>query len=610
MARGYLIQSDVPRTSFPHSEQECAAPECIPFDEFCDNIQPLLVVSDARECNENLLCFLKLVIDYAKTNPEPYHTCSVLALRFLNLNLFTKNFHLCLAKLLSLVNLFGQPVAGDCPEESHQLKELLLIILLLLFKLTDKNQASVEELRVAEAIDLKTYCRTLADLNFMHIYANFISFHTKTYDVSHPAYVLLKFSCDIVFQYLFHVILLSDDELDQVTNSELIPTLIDDLLSNDNFNNYDLSGDDFEDVSKMIAYEEFKLLLLINEQCMMKSLSSNVLFNTVMECLLDNRKASTSAVCGFTNLLVYHLNREESHIVKILMLKFLYVQLNSQRTAKSAYLNDLKILVDIIIRELNNLDYSATIKSKEVNILALTYMKVLYPLLTSTQLNDVHPKYKAGDLVELLSNVIMNCETDRDSTDENSQIQSTSRSIVKTALKCLSIPWLKSFKVSQSRFTSLANTSSESLSSLSSLGSRVTSLKLETTDTFSSTESFSINRVASVRASSVSDYNKHTASHNSDIAESSDCPENIFEANNHNVFIKRKPEQRALGRPNGSREAAGLLDLPREYLHKKVLPPLPLAKGPLCMPRLSTLQQKAQRKRAPPPPPPPPRRRH
>lgn len=81
------------------------------------------------------------------------------------------------------------------------------------------------------------------------------------------SFVLLKFGCDIVFEYLFHKELLSDNEFTSLTTqTNLIPTLIKYLLSNENFNNYDIDGDDFEDEDKLIAYEEFKLLLLINEQ--------------------------------------------------------------------------------------------------------------------------------------------------------------------------------------------------------------------------------------------------------------------------------------------------------------------------------------------------------
>lgn len=60
--------------------------------------------------------------------------------------------------------------------------------------------------------------------------------------------------------------MLNNEELNELTKHDLIPTLIKYLLNNDDFHNYDLDGDEFEDESRLIAYEELKLLLLINEQ--------------------------------------------------------------------------------------------------------------------------------------------------------------------------------------------------------------------------------------------------------------------------------------------------------------------------------------------------------
>ncbi|KAM9936600.1 hypothetical protein OXX80_003832 [Metschnikowia pulcherrima] len=638
-----LDSPELPLTSFPMFNNPAVSPEpeycsqTSSLEELLESLYPILVISDSRECNANLSIFIKLAVDFLKTQEETYHTCSILALKLLNSNLFIKNHQQCLGKILGLMDVFSQSVAGDCQDEALLLKEVLSIIMLLLFKLTTEETGPSA---LSSALTKRQIFATLHELTFVAILCRFISGHVKASDDSHVSYVLLNFNCNIFFQYLYHVVLFSDDEFSCVTSCDLVPTLIDNLLSNDNFNNYNLAGQDFEDVSKLMAYEEFKLLLLINEQYMMRSISSKVSENKVIEGLLTARKESVNGICGFINLLVYHMNREESHIIRIQMLKFLFLMFSSPVSAKLAYLNDLKILVDIVIRELNDLDYSSDRSSHENCILALTYLKVLHPLLTKTQLNDIFPKYKTFEISEVLSNVIVNCDiSSNDAYDEHTQTASNSPSnakvILKSATKCLSISWLRSPR-KQGPYRnvntgSLQNSSSESLASASSLNSKVNSLKLDNTDSNSSTDSFSMTRIASVRASSISDYNKHTTSHN--LALDEDEPVNIFEQNNSNVFRTGKASKPATAQSGpfntrrsstihgpfasgdtcpSSAQTLGLLNLPKEYLSKKSLPPLPKNNTSGRNPKnekVSSLQEKARYKKAPPPPPPPSRRR-
>ncbi|OBA19266.1 hypothetical protein METBIDRAFT_46564 [Metschnikowia bicuspidata var. bicuspidata NRRL YB-4993] len=621
---------ELPLTSFPivgntpsTGEQDYDL-ENLTFGQFLDSLYPILIISDASECNSNLSVFFKLAADYLKMQDETYHSCSIIALKFLNLNLFIKNHQFCLGKILGLMSVLSQSVAGDCTEDAITLKEVLLIIVLLLFKLCGEEAG---DLILSLVISKEEILYTLRDLNFVEILSQFIAGHVRESDHSHVSYVILNFSCNIFFQYLYHIILLSDDEFYSLTRCALIPTLIDDFLSNDNFNNYNLAGKDFEDVSKLIAYEEFKLLLLINEQYMMRSISNKVSENKVIERLLITRKNSVNGICGFINLLVYHMNREESHIIRIQMLKFLYLILSSTNSCKVAYLNDLKILVDIIIRELDDLDYSSDKLSQENCLLALTYLKILHPLLIFTQLNNISPKYKVPQLIEVLSNVIMNCdvvpnETVYERNNEEEELDSYRRSILKTATRCLNISWLRvprnSHSLKLSGLDSIHNSSSESLASASSLSSKVNELKLKVSSSNQSTDSFSLSRIASVRASSISDYNKHTTSHNLALEEE-EC-QNIFEANNLNVFrlptlafqtpLRLSGPLSSIERCPSSAQTLGLLNLPKEYLSKS-LPPLPkeATNSHENRSQNSVLQEKARWKKAPPPPPPPSRRR-
>lgn len=598
------MSTELPVTTFPRNNTQISA-------ELDAQLRPLLVNSDSFECNANFSTFLKLVVDHLKDLPETYHACLVYALQLLHLNLFQKNLVICLGKILGLLSVLSSLVPGDNESETRYLKELLLIIMLLLLKLGGDSTSDCD----LSVDDVKLF-QTLKLLGMMQIIADFISDHIERKDSTHASYVLLKFSCDIVFHYLYHVVLLDDREFADLMETLLIQSLIADLLSNDNFNNYELAGDDFEDEAKLIAYEEFKLLLLINEQYMMKSLSCNILQNKVIDGLLTQRKDSINGICGFTNLLVYHMNREESHIIKILMLKFLYLIFTSSRTSGLPYLNDVKILVDIFIRELNDNSYSIETDG-DSTLLALTYLKVLYPMLTFSELGNLNPSYKAAELTEVLRNVVVNCDTGSSDNDDESFInQDVERliqtsSIVKIAMKCLAIPWLKraGSRGIPSRLMKHPNPSNDSISSASSISSR--GVKVEASDLFNSTDSLSFTRVASVRASTKNDFHKHTTSHNMNLestTEDDSLEENVFEVNNHNIFLQPKRSNSSKSSTK-NRLSAVLLDLPKEYLRHKKLPPLP-QEAKTSPPRTYTsVAEKARCKKAPPPPPPPPRRR-
>lgn len=58
----------------------------------------------------------------------------------------------------------------------------------------------------------------------------------------------------------------------------------------------------------------------------MKSYYDKNLNNLVFDELLKNVE-NLNQITGLINLLIYHLNREESQIIKILILKFLYLVL-------------------------------------------------------------------------------------------------------------------------------------------------------------------------------------------------------------------------------------------------------------------------------------------
>jgi hypothetical protein len=609
----------IPTTSFPSRQRA-------DYEE--DIISSMLINSDSQACNESLSVFIKFIIDTIygdsvsmnEKHHRTYHNISTYALKLLNLNLFVKNYHFCIGKILAFLSTFTALTDSEIQEnqnldppsvennkvryEGECLKEFLCIVLLLLLKIKNcqaptiinEQPSECHEAASLKLINTAQLYETLEHFDFVTVLSKFIATHVVATDLMYCSFVLLKFGCDIVFEYLFHKELLSDNEFTSLTTqTNLIPTLIKYLLSNENFNNYDIDGDDFEDEDKLIAYEEFKLLLLINEQYLMKSYTCGDVKNKVFDLLMnDDTGPNNSNITGFINLLVYHLNREESHIIKILILKFLYLVFTSSYTTKLVYLNDLKIMVDIFIREINDLDYNA---DNEHKILMITYLKVLYPLVMFSQLSEVRNGYKKGELVDLLRNLILNSSASRikDQTERKENIVSM------LAGKCMSVSWLKEKDKAQP-----TNSSSSSLTSVPG-----DSLYEGDLNTSSDSLAASFTRVASVRASTRNDFYKHTTTHNNTHNKAEKLTSNIFKDNNNNIFLGGLLE--TLPNVEEDEKKLNILDLPSEYLKSKPLPQVPVleknvvyedeSNSSSSINSLSLLVRKALKKRAPPPPP-------
>ncbi|GME81801.1 unnamed protein product [[Candida] boidinii] len=99
------------------------------------------------------------------------------------------------------------------------------------------------------------------------------------------------------------------------------------------------------------------------------------------------------------------------------MLKVLYLIFTTSKTCQWVYLNDLKVLIDIFIRELFNL--SARRDESLIN----TYLRVLCPMLIFTNLKD--EDYKLDSIKEVL-NYLNNFENSSNMTK-------------KLSLKCLKL---------------------------------------------------------------------------------------------------------------------------------------------------------------------------
>ncbi|KAK7931960.1 hypothetical protein PG985_002672 [Apiospora marii] len=153
-----------------------------------------------------------------------------------------------------------------------------------------------------------------------------------------------------------------------------------------------------DDAHDPYNYAIIKVLLILNEQYMVASTAAAadpaspnaLLINRVVKCLcLYGPQFRT-----FGENLILLLNRETETSLQLLILKLLYLLFTTKATYEYFYTNDLRVLLDVIIRNLLDLPY-------ELMSLRHTYLRVLYPLLAHTQLNQP-PYYKGDHIVKVL----------------------------------------------------------------------------------------------------------------------------------------------------------------------------------------------------------------
>ncbi|KAJ7918154.1 hypothetical protein B0H13DRAFT_2438153 [Mycena leptocephala] len=157
-------------------------------------------------------------------------------------------------------------------------------------------------------------------------------------------------------------------------------------------------------------YSVIKLIVALNEQFMVASLSNDSDATTpppapsepknrVLRVLMTRLGSSKT----FGENMIFMLNRAqrtpEDLCMQLLVLKILYLLFTTKGTSEYFYTNDLCVLVDVFLRELADLD-------DESESLRHTYLRVLHPLLTKTQLRDI--PYKRPQIVFALESLTGN----------------------------------------------------------------------------------------------------------------------------------------------------------------------------------------------------------
>jgi len=145
----------------------------------------------------------------------------------------------------------------------------------------------------------------------------------------------------------------------------------------------------------------------------------------------------------FGENLILLLNRESALGPQLLILKLLYLLFTTPPTYEYFYTNDLHVLVDVIIRNLLDLDpgpcddddpHGLAGEGGGQRALRHTYLRVLYPLLRNTQLAQDGGHYKRDELRKLLHLLVYGSSMHFAPADET---------VVRLVARCRQVDWIK-----------------------------------------------------------------------------------------------------------------------------------------------------------------------
>jgi len=185
-----------------------------------------------------------------------------------------------------------------------------------------------------------------------------------------------------------------------------------------------------DDVDDPYHYYVIRVLLVLNEQYMVcahdpDSSRLSQVPNLVISCLSDYGAVYKT----FGENIILLLNRESETSLQLLILKLLYLLFTTAATQEYFYTNDLRVLVDVMIRNLLDLAFSST-------ALRHTYLRVLYPLLSHTQLRLRENHYKRDELLKLM--YVMG-SGNAGMLHFGSMDETTKRLVA----RCQKVPWIK-----------------------------------------------------------------------------------------------------------------------------------------------------------------------
>ncbi|EMD00010.1 hypothetical protein BAUCODRAFT_21683 [Baudoinia panamericana UAMH 10762] len=195
-----------------------------------------------------------------------------------------------------------------------------------------------------------------------------------------------------------------------------------------------------DDADDPYHYPIIRVLLVLNEQymCLANETGSPDGISGMTNRVLKLLSAHGSSYRTFGENLILLLNREAALSPQLLILKLLYLLFTTPATYEYFYTNDLHVLVDVIIRNLLDLDPGAGRLDEERDgqkALRHTYLRVLCPLLKNTQLAREGNNYKREEVRKLLHVLVNRSVAHFAPIDET---------VIRLVVRCKQIEWLRS----------------------------------------------------------------------------------------------------------------------------------------------------------------------
>jgi len=186
-----------------------------------------------------------------------------------------------------------------------------------------------------------------------------------------------------------------------------------------------------------------RVLLVLNEQymCLANAASPTEEGPAVTNRILKLLSRHGPEYRTFGENLILLLNRESELGPQLLILKLLYLLFTTAPTYEYFYTNDLHVLVDVIIRNLLDLDPGNGAQDVAPDgterdgqkALRHTYLRVLCPLLKNTQLAQEGNNYKREELRKLLYLLVNRSSSHFAPVDET---------VIRLVIRCKQIDWL------------------------------------------------------------------------------------------------------------------------------------------------------------------------
>ncbi|KAL3232889.1 Protein LDB17 [Nakaseomyces bracarensis] len=385
--------------------------------EFWESMEESLVLPKSQSksdnefnVNSNLVKYIKLSTDCYKEDIKSDQDLFRMSLLFTESELFKSNKNFCISKLLSLLNI-----------DLLEMNMKFIIVYILLFE-SKRDVNSLEIMLQYQGFNV-FYNTLYTALAYIQKYgaergvAEHQITNPKTAEWTEIDLNILeemKQISTVLMELLFLVFKYGKCGVENVQ-------IIDDFFTYFLMNS--IRSDTTED---MLNNAQFKLLLALNEQYILFSKKYEI-ENKVFKCLLNS-----SVSKRFVELLLLKFNRVVEPSLQIMMCKLIYLVVTTTENNVAMnffYLNDLNVFIDVLIRELQNVN-------EKQEFLRNTFLRVILPLLKNTEISVTH--YRKDDLTDLflylskLENICDNCH-----------ISAEHETTVRLAKRCLTdVEWM------------------------------------------------------------------------------------------------------------------------------------------------------------------------